>query len=49
MAEELSSILGHIELISELDLDGVAPTTHVVEVANAPARGRPGSRRFRAT
>ena len=35
MAHELSSILGHIERISELDLEGVPPTTHVVEVANA--------------
>lgn len=35
MAHELSNILGHIERISELDLDGVPPTTHVVEVANA--------------
>ena len=35
MASELSSILGHIERISELDLAGVPPTTHVVEVANA--------------
>ncbi|HEY8581366.1 MAG TPA: Asp-tRNA(Asn)/Glu-tRNA(Gln) amidotransferase subunit GatC [Capillimicrobium sp.] len=35
MAGELSSILGHIERISELDLEGVEPTTHVVEVANA--------------
>ena len=35
MATELSSVLGHIETISELDLDGVPPTSHVVEVANA--------------
>lgn len=35
MAGELSSILGHIERISELDLTGVEPTSHVVEVANA--------------
>lgn len=35
MADELSSILGHIERIAELDLDGVPPTTHVVEVGNA--------------
>ncbi len=35
MAGELSSILDHIERISELDLEGVEPTTHVVEVANA--------------
>jgi len=32
MSEELSNILGHIEKIGELDLMGVAPTTHVVEV-----------------
>jgi aspartyl-tRNA(Asn)/glutamyl-tRNA(Gln) amidotransferase subunit C len=35
MAGELSNILGHIERISELDLEGVPATTHVVEVANA--------------
>lgn len=32
MADELSSILGHIEQMSALDLDGVEPTTHVVPV-----------------
>jgi aspartyl-tRNA(Asn)/glutamyl-tRNA(Gln) amidotransferase subunit C len=35
VAGELSKILDHIEKIGELDLDGVAPTTHVVEVAGA--------------
>ncbi len=35
MSGELTGILGHIEKISELDLDGVKPTSHVVEVANA--------------
>ncbi len=35
MAGELSGILGHIERIGELDLEGVPPTSHVVEVANA--------------
>ena len=35
MAGELTAILGHIDRISELDLDGVPPTTHVVEVSNA--------------
>jgi aspartyl-tRNA(Asn)/glutamyl-tRNA(Gln) amidotransferase subunit C len=35
MSEELSAVLGHIEKISELDLHGVSPTTHVVEVSNA--------------
>ncbi|MEA2481654.1 MAG: aspartyl-tRNA(Asn)/glutamyl-tRNA(Gln) amidotransferase subunit [Thermoleophilaceae bacterium] len=34
MSGELSSILGHIETIGELDLDGVAPTSHVVELEN---------------
>lgn len=32
MSTELSSILGHIEQISKLDLDGVPPTTHVVPI-----------------
>lgn len=35
MSEELSNVLGHIERISELDLDGVPPTSHVIEVGNA--------------
>jgi len=35
MSAELSDVLGHIEKIGELDLDGVRPTTHVVEVSNA--------------
>lgn len=35
MSSELSDVLGHIEKIGELDLDGVPPTTHVVEVSNA--------------
>jgi aspartyl-tRNA(Asn)/glutamyl-tRNA(Gln) amidotransferase subunit C len=35
LASELSAVLDHIEKISELDLEGVAPTSHVVEVANA--------------
>jgi aspartyl-tRNA(Asn)/glutamyl-tRNA(Gln) amidotransferase subunit C len=34
MSRELSSVLDHIEKISELDLDGVPPTTHVVDVEN---------------
>ncbi len=32
MATELSSILGHIDQLSQLDLEGVAPTTHVVPI-----------------
>ena len=37
MAEELSHVLDHIEKIRELDLQGVRPTSHVVDVA-APLR-----------
>ena len=32
---ELSKVLDYIEKISELDLSGVEPTSHVVEVENA--------------
>jgi aspartyl-tRNA(Asn)/glutamyl-tRNA(Gln) amidotransferase subunit C len=32
MSRELSAVLDHIEKISELDLEGVPPTSHVVEV-----------------
>jgi aspartyl-tRNA(Asn)/glutamyl-tRNA(Gln) amidotransferase subunit C len=35
MAGELSHILEHVERISELELDGVPPTAHVVDVTNA--------------
>ena len=37
MASELSHVLDHIEKIRELDLDGVRPTSHVVD-AGAPLR-----------
>ncbi len=35
MSTELSSILGHIEKLSALDLTDVEPTTHVVAVGSA--------------
>ena len=35
MSSELNNVLDHIETISELDLDDVEPTSHVVEVENA--------------
>ena len=34
MTGELSKVLDHIEKISELDLDDVEPTSHVVELEN---------------
>jgi aspartyl-tRNA(Asn)/glutamyl-tRNA(Gln) amidotransferase subunit C len=43
MARELSGILEHVEHISELDLEGVEPTSHVVELENVlrPDEPRP--------
>jgi aspartyl-tRNA(Asn)/glutamyl-tRNA(Gln) amidotransferase subunit C len=41
MSSELSSILGHIEKIEELDLDDVEPTAHVVEVENVLREDEP--------
>ena len=34
MSGELSKVLEHVDRIGELDLEGVPPTTHVVEVTN---------------
>jgi aspartyl-tRNA(Asn)/glutamyl-tRNA(Gln) amidotransferase subunit C len=34
MSDELSSILEHVERIAELDLEGVEPTSHVIDVEN---------------
>lgn len=43
MAGELSGILEHVDRISELDLEGVPPTSHVVELENVlrPDEPRP--------
>ena len=43
MAGELSGILDHVERISELDLDGVDPTSHVIALENVlrPDEPRP--------
>jgi aspartyl-tRNA(Asn)/glutamyl-tRNA(Gln) amidotransferase subunit C len=34
MASELSKVLDHVERIRELDLEAVAPTSHVVDVGS---------------
>ena len=34
MSGELSGILEHVDRLAALDLDGVAPTTHVVDLDN---------------
>jgi aspartyl-tRNA(Asn)/glutamyl-tRNA(Gln) amidotransferase subunit C len=43
MSSELSGILDHVERISELDLEGVEPTWHVIERENVlrPDEPRP--------
>ena len=43
MEGELSGILEHVDRITELDLDGVEPTSHVVELENVlrPDEPRP--------
>ena len=50
MSGELSSILDHIEKINELELDDVAPTSHVIGVENVlrPDEPRPSIPRERA-
>ncbi len=50
MSGELSSILDHIEKIGELDLDDVAPTSHVIDVENVlrPDEPRPSIPREQA-
>jgi aspartyl-tRNA(Asn)/glutamyl-tRNA(Gln) amidotransferase subunit C len=35
MARELSAVLHHVAKIGELDLEGVAPTSHVLDVTGA--------------
>lgn len=41
MAAELSNVLEHFEKIRELDLEDVAPTSHVVEVGDALREDEP--------
>jgi aspartyl-tRNA(Asn)/glutamyl-tRNA(Gln) amidotransferase subunit C len=41
MARELSGVLQHIEKISELDLDGVEATSHVVRLENVLREDEP--------
>ena len=43
MSRELSGILEHVDRIAELDLEGVEPTEHVVDLENVlrPDKPRP--------
>ena len=49
MSKELSGVLEHVEKIQELDLEGVEPTSHVVELENVlrPDEPRPSWERDR--
>ncbi len=40
-AAELSSILGHVAAIDQLDLDGVEPTAHIGDVADSLRADQP--------
>jgi aspartyl-tRNA(Asn)/glutamyl-tRNA(Gln) amidotransferase subunit C len=42
MTRELSAVLGYIEHIEELDLDGVEPTSHDVQLENVLRADEPG-------
>ena len=50
MPEELSKILEHVETMNELDLEGVEPTSHVVDLTNVLREDvpRPGLPREKA-
>lgn len=41
MAVELSKVLDHIEKIGELDLEGVPPTSHVIDLTGAMRADEP--------
>src|SRR5947209_11929768 len=41
MGVELSKVLGHVDRIRELDLEGVPPTSHAVEVAGVMRADEP--------
>ena len=41
MAGELPAILEHVERMNRLDLDGVEPTSHVVELENVLRKDEP--------
>ncbi|MHB1571295.1 MAG: Asp-tRNA(Asn)/Glu-tRNA(Gln) amidotransferase subunit GatC [Solirubrobacteraceae bacterium] len=41
MAAELSKVLEHVDRVRELDLEGVAPTSHAVDVAGVMRADEP--------
>jgi aspartyl-tRNA(Asn)/glutamyl-tRNA(Gln) amidotransferase subunit C len=41
MSEQLSGILGHVEALSGLDLEGVPPTSHALELENVTRPDEP--------
>ncbi|HEX4010497.1 MAG TPA: Asp-tRNA(Asn)/Glu-tRNA(Gln) amidotransferase subunit GatC [Solirubrobacteraceae bacterium] len=41
MASELSKVLGHVDRVRELDLEGVQPTSHAVDLAGVMRADEP--------
>ncbi len=41
MASELSNVLAHVDRMRELDLDGVAPTSHAADIAGVMRADEP--------
>jgi aspartyl-tRNA(Asn)/glutamyl-tRNA(Gln) amidotransferase subunit C len=41
LAEQLSAVLDHVARIGQLNLEGVAPTSHVIEITGALRRDEP--------
>ena len=48
MTGELAKILAHIDKMSELDVSGVPPTAHVLDVVNVVREDRPKASLSRA-
>lgn len=43
MQEQLSSILGHIDVLSELDTNAISPTAQVIALSNVFRADEPGA------
>lgn len=43
MRAELSGILAHVDLVQELDLSDIPPTTHVIHLQNVLRADEPGT------
>lgn len=46
LQSEMEAIVGYVEMLSELDTDGIEPTAHAVERVNADRGDSPAIREF---